>query len=121
MTVQTTILNAIESGAITTISSYTTHIAVGTGTSTPLVSQTTLDSEVLRENVFSTESPANNKLLVSMFLDTTEANGNTIGELGIFNASSGGTMVSRNKTNSLAKDSSTEVYYEVEYEVNASN
>ena len=63
MTVQTTILNAIESAAVTTLSSSITHIAVGTGTTTPSVTNTQLTNEVYRESVFTTSTTSNTSLL----------------------------------------------------------
>ena len=120
MTVQTTTLTAIESAGVTTLSNRALFIAVGTGTSTASSTQTTLDVEVLRETVFNTIA-ATSSYTVSMYLDVTEANGNIIGEIGTFNSSSSGTMVSRNLTTTQSKTSSKEFYYDLAFNLTATN
>lgn len=120
MTIQTAILTAIETGAVVTISTYVTHIGVGTGTSTPAITQTQLDAETYREAVFATASTANT-FTTSLYLDVTENLSNTVSEIGVFNASSSGTMVSRNNTTSVYKTSSKELYYDIKYTISATN
>ena len=121
MGAQTTILNAIKTGAITTLQSYVTHIAMGDDNTPINVSDTALQSEVYREAVLSPITTISNTLSTSVFLDVTEGNGNTFREIGVFNASSSGTMVSRNLTTVKEKTSNKEFYYEIKYTINASN
>ena len=120
MTLQTNILATIETGAVTILSSEVSHLAVGDGTSTPLVSQTALDNETYRDAIFNTATTANT-YTTSLYLDVTEANGSSIAEIGAFDSSSGATMISRNLTNVAAKTSSKEFYYDVKFEVEALN
>ena len=86
-------------------------MAVGSGNTTPSVSDTTLVSEDLRESFFS-ESVIASEHISTMFLDTTENNSNTIAEMGLFTASSGGDMYVRSLTNSISKTSTIEVFIE---------
>lgn len=73
---------------------FVTHMAVGTGSSGPTASDTVLDTEVFR-NAIARRVPTAKRLRLQMFLGTGDANGFTLSEAGIFNASSGGTMFSR--------------------------
>lgn len=73
-----------------------THFAVGTGTTAVSASQTALITEVSRAAVTSRTSNAQ-QLVVSYYLPSGTANGNTLAEAGIFNAASTGTMFARVK------------------------
>jgi hypothetical protein len=68
-----------------------THFALGTGTTAPVIGNQALATEVYRDTItdFVYESAT---LKVKYYLPTTQANGNTIGEAGVFNSSSGATM-----------------------------
>jgi len=120
MTIQQTILTTLETGAVTTLSGLVSHMAVGTGTTTPSITQTQLDGETYREAIF-TSATTVNTFTTSLFLDVTENNTNVIGEIGAFTSSSGATMVSRNLTILSTKTSSKEFYYDVKIEINATN
>lgn len=72
-----------------------THGAVGTGTTAPAAGDTTLQTEVLRKTLTVTTNPSTGKAHLEFVVDYTEANGNTLTEVGIFNAASGGTMLMR--------------------------
>lgn len=79
-----------------------THLAVGTGNSTPSVSNTTLDAEISRTNsnggiadiLGSNASPEYGYVRRTRVFTTAQANGN-LRELGFFNAASGGTLLNR--------------------------
>lgn len=70
------------------------HIAVGTGTTAPVAGDTTLETEVFRKALTATDFDPQ-KVTFTMFLDTGEANGNTLTEGGLFNAFAAGDMFSR--------------------------
>lgn len=91
-----------------------THIAVGTGTATPLVTDTALVTEVLREVFSQVSKGTTGKVTFEMTLATTEANGNTLTEVGIFNAASAGDLLARVVFPGIAKTSSFELKIEVE-------
>jgi len=120
MVVQNTILTQLETAAITSISNTITHVAVGSGTTTPDATQTQLVSEDYREALF-TSSSTPNTFTTALYLDVTENNTNTVAEIGAFNSSSGGTMVSRNLTTPATKTSSKEMYFDIKYTVDAIN
>jgi len=120
MTIQTAILTDIETSAVTTLSNNVSYIGVGTGTSTAVVTDTQLDGETYREAIFTSASTAN-IFTTALYLDVTENNGNSIGEIGAFTSSSGVIMVSRNLTTVSTKTTSKEFYYDIKYTINATN
>ena len=71
-----------------------THFATGTGSTTPALSQTALVAEVTREAT-TAKTKAAGQLTVSYYMGSTVGNGNTLAEVGLFNASSSGTMYAR--------------------------
>jgi hypothetical protein len=71
-----------------------TYMAVGTGSTAAAAGDTTLGTEVFRGAVSQRVSTAKT-LTVKWFVGSTQANGSTLTEAGIFNASSGGTMFAR--------------------------
>lgn len=82
------------------------HLAVGTGTTQPASGNTSLNNEVFR--VATTDDSDNGTtLFTSTFLDTSEANGNTLEEVGLFTASSGGTLLNHSLISSIPKDDET--------------
>jgi hypothetical protein len=68
------------------------YIAVGTGTTTPAAGDTTLEGEIGRLPTTS-RTRTNNQVLYSTYFGSGDCNG-TWNKIGIFNASSGGTLLS---------------------------
>jgi len=87
-------LNLIRDRLAGTSSLYPTHLAVGTGSTAASAAQTTLVTEVFRDTLTSTTT-ASKAVTFKYYLASGSANGNTIREIGLFTASSGGTMVAR--------------------------
>lgn len=121
MVVTTIALNNMRDASVATINNNYTHIAVGTVNTAPAVSDTALGGEVLRKPFQETTGPTGGVLTTSMRISTTEANGNTLVEIGVFDESSGGTMASRNLITSLAKDNTKEVWIDIRYAFIAEN
>lgn len=83
------------------------HYGVGTGTTPAVAGGTSLQNEVFRDVATQVaELPAG--IEVTLYLSSTQGNGNDITEAGIFTASLGGTMFARtvfpaiNKTSNVA-------------------
>lgn len=87
------------------------HFAVGTDNTVPSVGQTALGVEVARYAV-SSFSVGTGTVTANMYLSTTRANGNTLTEVGLFNASSAGTMVARLTHTPIIKTSDVTVLYQ---------
>ena len=67
-----------------------THLAVGSGTTTPAVTDTAMQTEILRVAP-DTKSVSDNVITIEHYYGTTEGNG-TIAEVGVLSASSGGVL-----------------------------
>lgn len=70
-----------------------THFAVGTGTTTPTVSDTALATEIDRV-ALTAKVINNNELEVQAFLTNADGNG-TLTEYGLWTAATGGTLLAR--------------------------
>ena len=88
-----------------------THFAVGTGTAAATAGDTALGTEVFRAAVTGRTSNSQ-QLVVSYYLPSGSANGNTLTEAGLFNAASVGTMFARVKlASSIVKTASIAVTF----------
>jgi hypothetical protein len=67
------------------------HMGAGTGTTAPAVGQTALVTETGTRSAVTPSVSTNNATFAATFTGRTE----TLGELGLFNASTAGTMISR--------------------------
>lgn len=103
------------------IPDYTTPtvFSVGTGTTTPQVTDTDLDTKV---NInggdtkafvsgYPTLDETNLQVTIRCFLNTLEANGNDISEFGLFNADTTPKMYSRAVFTALNKSSTVEITF----------
>lgn len=83
-------------------------IAVGTNSTAPLATDTTLITEVFRSNI-ARRIPTDKKITIQNFIPTGSANGNTLREAGIFNAPNAGDMLSRVTFSDIVKTSAISV------------
>lgn len=88
-------LNLLRDRIAGTTSAYITHFAVGTGTTAVTPVQTALVSEVYRDGITSAITSTSKAARFEYYLPAAYANGNTLTEIGLFSAPSGGTMVAR--------------------------
>jgi hypothetical protein len=70
------------------------HIALGIGTTPPQVSDVALDGEYYRQSITDRQN-ATTQVIYKLFVSTGSANGQTIRELGLFNAPASGFMFAR--------------------------
>ena len=120
MVVKSIVLNKAKQDALDSMESSISHMAVGSDGTTPTESDTALGAETFRETLFSEES-SSFIYQAEIFLDSSENNGNTVRETGSFDASSGGTMYTRNLTNDIVKDSSVELFVTLTITFDAQN
>jgi hypothetical protein len=85
--------NYIASRMVGTSSAVMSHMAIGTGTGTPGASDTTLGTQTGRVSLSSSTATANSVTYTATFPAGT--GDGAITEAGVFNASSGGTMLCR--------------------------
>jgi len=115
------ILDSVSSTALNAFDSFT-HIALGDDNTTPTVSDTALGNEFIRKTF--EESIKNTSVHTYLFeikLGLSEGNGNTIKEIGIFDASTGGVLGIRNLTNEVAKTSDIEMVIDLQVSISTSN
>lgn len=87
-----------------------TYFATGTDLSATVAAHTALGNEVYR-NTISSRVKVDFEITQRCFIAPSAANGNTLYEAGLFNASSGGTLFSRVVHDAIAKTISNTVTY----------
>jgi hypothetical protein len=70
------------------------HFALGTGSAAPVAGDTALQNEVFRD-VFTQVTFSTAAMVIRYYLGPNDANGNTLREVGLFNAASGPSLVAR--------------------------
>lgn len=98
-----------------------THMALGDGNSTPMISQTTLDNELIRKELYPTpdagaviDFTADNEVRYTILISESELNGETIRELGLFSESqTPNFMISRFLCGNLEK--TVDVQFRIKY------
>jgi len=116
-----TFMNLARSNLISNLGTTLTHIGVGDSDTTPIQSNTALGNETYKDALFTTPTKTTNSISFSLFLDTTENNGNDIKETGIFDAASGGNLYNHALTNVISKTNSVEAFIEVKVNINVEN
>jgi hypothetical protein len=105
-------LNLIRDRLAGTSSASVTHLAVGTNAAAVTALQTTLSTEVFRNVLTQTITSSTKTVQFKLYLAANEANGNTLREIGLFTASTGGTMYARALLASpIVKNASTTVTF----------
>ena len=88
---------------------FPSHIGIGTDNTAAATTDTALGAEVDRNAIVS-DSALNGVATFKAFFGKTEANGNTIAEVGMFDQASGGTMFCRSILSStIAKDATKSI------------
>jgi len=109
-------LSTIKTGVKATVVANATHLAVGTDNTTPTVGDTALGAEVTRK-VAQEVTQGTSDVIISLFLNSTESNGNDLKEVGMFDASSSGNLLERNVFTPISKSTSLEVWIDVEEQI----
>lgn len=89
-----------------------THLAVGTDNTTPTADDVSLGNEVYRVENTDRDNRGRD-LWTSTFLDTSEANGNTLREIGLVTESSNGIFVNRSLISEVVKNNRKTVTIDV--------
>ena len=112
----TTFLTTVLSGVRATVVAESTHLAVGVSGATATIGDTTLGDEKTRK-ARQEYTEGTSDVITSLWINSAESNGNTLKEVGVFDASSGGNMASRNTFTDISKTSSIEVWIDVEEQI----
>ena len=109
-------LNTIKTAIRASVISNGTHVAVGDDNTTPTVGDTTLGNELTRKTR-QEYTEGTSDIVISLFLNNTESNGNSLKEVGLFDASSSGNLLVRDIFTTITKNSSTEVWIDIEEQI----
>lgn len=71
---------------------FPSHISIGTGTTAVAVTDTAMETEVIR-NLLGSTTDSSGVLSLQCFFSKSEANGSTISEVGLFDAAAAGTLI----------------------------
>ena len=112
----TNFLNTIKTAVRTSIIAEGTHIAVGDDNTTPTVGDTALGNELTRK-ARQEYTEGGSDVIISLFLSSTESNGNALKEVGLFDAAAAGTLLERNTFTVINKTTSIEVWIDIEEQV----
>lgn len=89
-----------------------THLAVGDDDTAPVTSNSSLNNEVFRKSV-TDHSQTDNELLASTFIDSSEANGNTFREVGLFAGTDPARMWNHSTIADIEKDDTRTITIDV--------
>lgn len=115
-------LNLIRDAMYGSTVVWPTHFGIGTGSTAVTAGDTTLDNEVYpygtSRAVISYKTKASpKKVTYVLSILPAQANGQSLKEVGAFNAVSGGTMSNRLVHNAINKTSSFELVYQITVEL----
>jgi len=105
----------VKANVIQTISDEFQDIVLGTGSSTPSVGDTSLDSQVFQDDRQSTGTYTD-RIIISGFVNSGTGNSNTFKEMGFVDST--GTLQSRNLIEPVEKTSSKELWIDEEIKAN---
>jgi len=109
-------LTTLKTAVKTSITTNGTHIAVGTDNTTPAISDTALGAEVTRKAI-QESTVGTSDIILSFYLNSTESNGNSLVEVGLLDNAVAGNLLVRDIFTSITKNSSTEVWIDIEEHV----
>lgn len=103
------ILDQVVPTIISDMDTNITHVGYGSGSTTPVTTDTTLETETFRNAKLSSVENVTSIRVISR-LESAD-NNNVNAEIGTFDAASGGNMFTRNLLNVFTKDSTMVVNY----------
>lgn len=109
-------LTTIKAAVRASIIAEGTHMAVGDDNTTPTVADTALGNELTRK-ALQEYTEGTSDVIVSLWLGSTESNGNALKEVGLFDAAADGNLLERNIFAVINKTSSIEVWIDVEEQI----
>ena len=89
------------------------HLAVGTGTTAEAAGDTALETEATRVSATVTKTSTDGVIEYRCVIASTVGNGNSLSEVGILNAASGGDLLQRDVHSAYSKTDSFSVKYKI--------
>ena len=96
------------------------HMAVGTNNTAESETDTALGAEAHRNALGTSQQGATGIITLKMTLLSTQANGNSLKEVGVLNAASGGTLLDRITHTQIDKTSLFEQRYQIQIKIKRS-
>ncbi len=93
--------------------------AVGTSNTTPTVGDVALGAETIRK-ARQDYTEGTSDVTISLWISSVEGNGTSLKETGVFNASSGGTLLTHETFTAISKTSGIELWIDVEEQIDVS-
>ena len=109
-------LDTLKTAVKTSITTNGTHMAVGTDNTTPTVGDTALGAEVTRKAI-QESTVGTSDVILSLFLNSAESNGNSLVEVGLLDAVATGNLLVRDIFTTITKNSSIEVWIDIEEQI----
>ncbi len=117
MVLTTLLLNQVRDDIKTDLENNVTYGAVGTDSTTPTAADTTLGTEVFRDTVDDVDTSGSNTVTVSLRVLTTEANGNTLVEIGLLDAAAAGNLWTHNTFTAITKTVDIQLYLDTTFTI----
>lgn len=112
----TTFLNSIKASIRAGIISTASHVAVGDDDTAPTAGDTALGNEVLRK-ARQEYTEGTSDVIISLFINSLEANGENLKEVGMFDAGAAGNLLQRNIFTTITKTAGLEVWIDIEEQI----
>lgn len=112
-----TVQTDLETSTKNYIISNALYVGVGTDSTTPTSSDTSLGAEVVR-NPRQDYTENTSSVTISSYFTSTQANGTTLAEVGVFDSSTSGKMLSRDIYSDIVKVNKIEVWIDILYNIN---
>ena len=109
-------LTTIKTAVKDSVLSNGTHMAVGTDDTAPAIGDTALGAEVTRKAIQESTTGVSD-IILSLYLNSAESNGNSLVEVGLLDAAAAGNLLVRDIFTAIAKNSSTEVWIDIEEQI----
>ena len=109
-------LSTLKTAIKTSVLAEGTHVAVGTDDTAPTVGDTALGAEETRKAI-QESTTGTSDVILSLFLNSAESNGNDLVEVGLFDAAAAGNLLVRDIFTTITKNSSTEVWIDIEEQI----
>ena len=109
-------LSTVKDGVRATVIANGTYLASGTADTVASVGDTTLGAEVIRK-ARQEYTEGTSDVVLSLFLSSTEANSESLKEVGLLDAASAGNLLVRDVFTTIAKTASIEVWIDIEEQI----
>lgn len=109
-------LNTIKTAVRASVIAEGTHLAVGDDDTTPTAGDTALGNELTRK-ARQEYTEGTSDIVMSLWIGSTEANSESLEEVGLFDAVAAGNLLVRDTFTAIAKTASIEVWIDIEEQI----